>query len=260
MVNGGSFASGQLTLASGSQQHVTLPSGIVSTLTNFTIETWVRLNSTANWMRIFDFGSNTTTNMFLTPQNGENGRVRFAITTGGAGGEQRITAATATMSSGVWYHVAVTLNGNTGILYLNGTPVGTNNALTLRPANLGSTINNYLGRSQYAGDSYLNSTFDEFRIYSVPLSAAELAATHALGPDQLLSTESPALSLAISASNLTLSWPLASAGYVVQSRTNLLLGNWMNVAVPAPQISGGQWQVTLPVSTETPATFYRLTK
>src|SRR5262249_44813494 len=39
--NGGTFSNGQLTLASGSQQYVTLPTGIVSMLTNFTIEAWV---------------------------------------------------------------------------------------------------------------------------------------------------------------------------------------------------------------------------
>ena len=54
-----------------------LPAGIVSLLSNFTIVAWVRLNSTANWSRIFDFGSGTTTNMFLTPQNGASGTVRF---------------------------------------------------------------------------------------------------------------------------------------------------------------------------------------
>jgi hypothetical protein len=256
--NGGAFANGQLTLASASSRYVSLPPGIVSTLTNFTIETWVRLNATANWTRIFDFGNNTASYMFLTPQNGSTTRLRFAITTNGAGGEQQITGPAA-LSVAVWHHVAVTRNGNTGLLYLNGVPVGTNNALTLRPASLGSTVNNWLGRSQWA-DPYLNATLDEFRIYSVPLSRAEIAATYALGPDQMLSTETPALNLAATPTALTLNWPLASAGFTVQSRTNLALGNWLNVLAPAPQISGGQWQTTLPVSPSLPATFYRLTK
>jgi hypothetical protein len=41
---------------------------------------------------------------------------------------------------------------------------------------------------------------------------------------------------------------------------NLTLGNWVNVTLPAPQIIGGQWQVTLPVTANTPAAFYRLSK
>ena len=55
-------------------------------------------------------------------------------------------------------------------------------------------------------------------------------------------------------------WTLASAGVTVQSRTNIVWGNWVNVTSPAPQIVQGQWQVTLPVSVSTPAAFYRLVK
>lgn len=256
--NGGTFASGQLTLASASQRYVNLPAGIVSTLTNFTIETWVRLNSAGNWSRIFDFGSSTTVNMFLTPTNSSSGRLRYAITTGGAGGEQRIDG-TSALSVGPWHHVAVTLNGNTGILYLNSAPVGTNNAMTLKPATLGNTANNYLGKSQY-NDPYMNGVLDEFRIYNVALSRAEISATYSMGPNQLLSTNSPILSLATEPTTLTLAWPLASAGFTVQSRTNLAIGNWVNVPSPPPQIIAGQWQVTLSVTPGSPATFYRLVK
>lgn len=255
----GTFASSQLTLASASQQYVSLPTGIVGALSNFTIEAWVRLNSTANWARLFDFGSSTAVNMFLTPQNGTTGRVRFAITSSGGGGEQQINC-NSSMAAGVWYHVAVTLSGNTGVLYLNGVPVGTNSAMTLRPSTLGLTANNYLGRSQYSGDAYLNATLDEFRIYSVPLSAAEIAATCAMGPNQLLSTNSPAMSLNATDTTLTLAWPLTSAGFTVQSRTNLVQGNWVNITSPAPQIVGGHWQIALPRSADTEAAFYRLSK
>jgi hypothetical protein len=58
-------------------------------LNDFTIETWMRLYSTANWNRIFDFGNSTTVNMFLTPQNGGDGGLRFAITASGGGAEQQ---------------------------------------------------------------------------------------------------------------------------------------------------------------------------
>jgi hypothetical protein len=255
--SGGTLSGGQLTLSSGSQQYVSLPAGIVSSLNDFTIETWVRLNSTSNWSRIFDFGNNTTVNMFLTPQNGGDGRLRFAITTGGGFNEQQINTTT-TLSAGVWYHIAVTLNGNTGVLYVNGVPVGTN-TITLKPSSLGSTANNYLGKSQYP-DPYLNGAIDEFRIYSVGLSPAEIAATHALGPNQLLSASSPPISIAATPTNLILTWPLASAGFTLQSRTNLIEGNWVNVAPPAPQIVGGQWQVALPLSGNGDSAFYRLSK
>ena len=258
--NGGTFLFGQLALASASQQYVTLPAGIVSTLNNFTIETWVKLNSTADWSRIFDFGNNTTVNMFLTPQNGSTSRPRFAITVNGNGSnEQQINTTSASMTAGVWYHVAVTLDGNTGTLYLNGVPVGSYNAITLNPSSLGSTANNYIGKSQY-NDPYLNGVIDEFRIYTVALSAREIAATDALGPNELLSTNSPSVSMTTTPAALTFAWPLASAGFTLQTRTNLIEGGWVNVASPVPQIANGQWQVTVPAPGGADSTFYRLSK
>jgi hypothetical protein len=92
------------------------------------------------------------------------------------------------------------------------------------------------------------------------LSGAEVAASDALGPNQLLSTNSPVISMAMTGTNLTLSWAVASAAYAVQARTNLLLGSWMNVTSPAPQILSNQWQVLLPPPTDAGAVFYRLVK
>ena len=256
--NGGAFSGGQLTLSSLAQQYDSLPAGIVGSLSNFTVAAWVRLVSSANWARLFDFGNNTTVNMYLVPQNGSTGKVRFAITTSGSGGEQQINCNSA-LTTGVWHQVAVTLNTNIGILYLDGIPVGTNGAMTLNPVVLGSTSNNYLGKSQYA-DPYLNGVFDEFRIYSYALSPAEIAATYALGAGQLLSTNSPTLACINAGNKLSLSWPLASAGFAVQTRTNLSQGTWQNVTSAVPQISNGQWQTALPVNAAAPVTFYRLAK
>jgi hypothetical protein len=70
----------------------------------------------------------------------------------------------------------------------------------------------------------------------------------------------PPVQLTVTETSLTLSWPLASAGFTLQSRTNLTLGNWENVTSPPPQVVGDQWQVELPVSTASETVFYRLRK
>jgi TRAP-type C4-dicarboxylate transport system permease small subunit len=75
-----------------------------------------------------------------------------------------------------------------------------------------------------------------------------------------LSTGRPALSLSATASNLTLRWPLACAGFVLQSRTNLAEGAWVNITSPAPQIIGEQWVIYLPVPIGANSIFYRLFK
>ena len=153
--------------------------------------------------------------------------------------------------------MAVTLNSNTGILYVDGIPVGTNSAMTLQPLSLGSTSNNYLGKSQWA-DPYLDGVFDEFRIYSIALSSAEIAATYALGPNQLLSTNNPTVVVSISGNKLTMAWPLASAGFTLQSCTNLAAANWAAVSAPALQVTGTNYQIALPATNA--VQFFRLLK
>jgi len=70
----------------------------------------------------------------------------------------------------------------------------------------------------------------------------------------------PSMNLTLTGTNLTFSWPLASEGFTLQSRTNLALGTWVNVISPAPQIVGDEWHLVLPVPANTGSAFYRLIK
>lgn len=114
----------------------------------------------------------------------------------------------------------------------------------------------YIGRSLYTADAYLNWSLQELRIYDGTLSAAEIAASDALGPGELLSNASPDINMSSLAGNsLTLSWPVAAASFTLLSSTNLASGIWTTVSAPA-QIVGNQWQVTVPVSNN--AQFFQL--
>jgi acetylxylan esterase len=253
---GGVLADGHLTLSAGSQQYASLPAGIVNSLSNFTIMAWVNLNSSSNWSRIFDFGNNTTTNMFLAPQNGLTGKLRFAMTTNGGNNEKQINCSS-TLSTGMWHQVAVSLSGGTGILYLDGGAVGTNSGMTLNPASLGSTVNNYIGKSQYP-DPCLDGSLDEFRIFKAALSPAEITATCVLGPNVLFGTNSPVLRLQTSRTNLIASWPVANVDFALQFTTNLAAGSWVTVTSPAPQIVDTNYLLTLPATNS--MRFFRLSE
>ncbi|HEY2267016.1 MAG TPA: arabinofuranosidase catalytic domain-containing protein, partial [Streptosporangiaceae bacterium] len=165
---------GNAVKLSGNGDYVQLPDGIVSGLHDFTVSAWVNPSQNTAWSRIFDFGTGTNEYMFLTLSAG-GGPLRFAITTSGNGAEQQINAP-GTLPLNTWSNVAITLSGTTGTLYINGTPVATNNNMTLNPASLGDTNQNWIGRSQFSADPYLDGTVDDFNIYNRALSASEVAA------------------------------------------------------------------------------------
>jgi hypothetical protein len=181
-----------VNLNSNNSNYVELPTGIVSSLnSDYSISTWVYLNSLSTWSRVFDFGAsvqygNPVVYMFLTPRHSDNnGTLRFAITTSGNAGEQMITGSSA-LPTNSWVHVVVTLSGTTGTLYVNGLAQGTNTNMTLRPSSLGNTNQNRIGRSQWSNDPYLNGRVDEFRIYDRALSSSEVTALYNSNSDNVI--------------------------------------------------------------------------
>jgi O-glycosyl hydrolase len=206
-----------VTLAGG---YATLPTGVVSSLNDFTISAWVRLTSKDSWARLFDFGTGTNVNMFLAPVDG-NGVVRYAITTGGAGVEQRVVSSTA-LDVGTWYFIAVTQAGNAATLYINGAVAGTA-TITLKPSGLGSTTQNYLGDSQYVADPTLKATIDDFRIYGAAAPAGAIAALYAAGPAVAGSAPSGVSATSMVGNRVDVSWTdntSAEVGYLLERATD----------------------------------------
>jgi hypothetical protein len=126
---------------------------------------------------------------------------------------------------------------------------------------LGADPVNYIGQSLYNVDLGTQASIDEFRIYSTPLTASQIAADYALGPNQLLGTNTaPAkLKAASSGSHVVFSWPTASAEVTLLGSPKLgSSAAWTPVTVPsgAMAVSGTNYQVTLPVSGS--AEFFRL--
>ncbi len=165
---------GKALVFNGTNMYVDLPIGsIVNSLSDMTISVFANFsNSGGAWQRVFDFGSGTTSYMFLCPRVNTSGPIRFAIRTATVG--EQIVDTPMTLSSG-WHHVAAVIDSSTMTirLHLDGAMVATG-ATSLLPRDLGNTTQNWLGRSQYAGDAYYTGMLDELCIYNRALSEAEI--------------------------------------------------------------------------------------
>ena len=147
----------------GLAEHVSLPADVMRGVRDFTIALWInpaqydraklsdsRANADQstlnNGTAIFDFGSPNpqfaepaSIRMYLTVRaSNDNPSPRFAITTSGATGEQRLDAPQP-LAVDKWTHIAITRRGNSATLYIDGLAVATNAAMTVSPADLGAT-------------------------------------------------------------------------------------------------------------------------
>jgi hypothetical protein len=166
--------------------YMQLPNDITTSLTDFTFAAWVKMDGAIQTQtRIFDFGASVTSGdpqkYFLLSANGWNGVPRFCITTGSWNNEQGVEGNKA-LPIGTWTHIAVTLKGGTATIYMNGAVVGQAVGWTLTPSSLGATDQNFLAKSQWAGDTHgSNNTVDDVRIYDRALTANDLASLLGLG-------------------------------------------------------------------------------
>lgn len=165
-------SNGAVTFVKDSSSYIQLEKGVVSKLTDFTIATWFKMPANEpNNARVFDFGTSTSNYMMLCPRYLINNvaNIRYKITCP-TGTFQPIIPVLLPLDA--WVHVVITQQGAVFKLYANGVLQYTDSNATVKPADLGITNLNYIGRSVWSSDPYCDHVYDDFSIYNYALNDA----------------------------------------------------------------------------------------
>jgi hypothetical protein len=162
---------GDALVLSGTGSYAQAPNGVWFN-GDFTVEGWVYVRSFNSWSRLIDFSDGpNATNVYLALTSGSSGLPAMGVFTNV--GNPVINSSVA-LPLNQWAHLAATVQGTVGTIYINGVAVGS--GAMNRPANVVRT-NNYIGRSAYVSDGYANASFDEIRIWSVARTPSQIQAT-----------------------------------------------------------------------------------
>jgi len=182
----------------GSSTYVQAPNNLMAGLESITVSFDVKINTaqgTPYFLYGFGNSSGGSGNGYLFTTGNH---FRTAITTGNWSGEQNTRQSTSyNLARGGWKHVTYTQTGGTGILYEDGVEIGRNTAITVTPGAIGGgvTTANYLGRSLYSSDRYLNGAMRDFRVYNRALAAADVEALALPYNTEVVMADATALSL-----------------------------------------------------------------
>lgn len=148
-----------------------LPAGLFGDLDDFSVSLWAYANSVRWDTSLFFVGQDAFSCMFIAPKAGP-GVLRFGIY-GATHNDSQLVEAPWAMPIRRWVHLAVTLQGNTGRLYVDGTEVGKSDEILLSPRQVGDQVA-FLGRNW--GHPSFDGRIQDFRVHAGALSAAEVAA------------------------------------------------------------------------------------
>lgn len=148
----------------GVDGYALLPSDILSD--SMTVTTWVKLSKFTTWGRVFDFGTDSNNNFFLSPYSGGTARIEMKSPNG------TYTMDTTQETERDWVHYAVIVDNGTVSYYRNGILIQSKSGIGSVEAIKDEL--NYIGKSHYDGDAYLAAAIDDFRVYDSALDRNDI--------------------------------------------------------------------------------------
>lgn len=200
--NNGSFTGTGLTVPGGAPgdnpAYVDLPNGLISANDRVSIELWATQTTNKTWSRIMSFGVssggevagpggsfNGSENLVLYGNQDGNANNRIQRTGGTISNGADARLSNNSVQLGTEFHYVIVFDPDFAEwrLYRNGF------LMEVLPETQGpksiEDVNNWLGRSEFAGDQYFNGTFNELRVYNYTLSESEIRGNTVAGPNSL---------------------------------------------------------------------------
>jgi hypothetical protein len=182
----------------------------------FSAEAWFRTTSGSGG-KLLGFGNSalgTSSSYDRHVYLLRSGQLSFGVFSGSA----RVVTSPQAYNDGRWHHVVATLGAGGQRLYVDGRLVAQNAAVTSAQAYSGHWRlgGDNLDGWPSAGNRWFNGQLDEFAVYPSQLSAATIAAHHALdAPDTQAPSTPTGLSVAVSGTAVSLSWSEATDNVAV---------------------------------------------
>lgn len=148
-----------------------------------TIAGQVRFDSTGDWQRIVDFGQANSTGIsaIYVGRFWNTNDLTFTIERDLGGGNWSVYRAIAAgaITNGTWMHFAATVDGSGAMaLYVNGVLADSEAGVV---PEVGIRTNNFVGRSNWAGDALFDGAIDNLVVASGAMSAVGVAALYQQG-------------------------------------------------------------------------------
>jgi hypothetical protein len=165
-----------LKLDGAQLQYVQLPSRVLQGFDAASVSCWINIAQPQVWDRLFDFNNGSSVWMYFSPTGWNKlatppgPGTHFAISDGFLDPEMYMTE---TVSPGTWHHIVVVLDRPYFFYYEDGVQKAFMDDMTLTPNDV-NAVYNWLGRSAYPTDPYIDATIDEFRLYSGGLRPDEV--------------------------------------------------------------------------------------
>jgi fibronectin type 3 domain-containing protein len=190
----------------GTNASVSIPDGPqLDVTTGVTVEAWVKPTGLGTGFQQLVVKETTGNLVYGLYSNSDTNRPQSQVTVG----SPRLLDGTSTLPAGVWSHIAVTYDGSTQRLYVNGTQVSS--------SAIAGTISTSTGALKIGGNSiwgeWQNGVIDEVRVYNRALNAPEIQAdmtTSISAPDLVAPSAPGTLTATGGLGQIGLSWGAAT--------------------------------------------------